>query len=161
MVYNTPPKTTLTMPRFVNTEGLVLMEIERMLRDNLRSGRTALSFDEIDFDQTDLSLAKLAELLARSVAEKQGANLSESLKVKVQTETLPKAITFPYSRHSSYAELCHLIQVFNPKDIYPCTVDEANWDEGILPFAGLHSLNGSLNVKHSRRALLESVVQSE
>ena len=147
------------MPRFVNTEGLVLMEIERMLRDNLRSGRTALSFNEIEFDQTDLSLAKLAELLARSVSEKRNVSLSESLKDKVQTEALPKVITFPYSRHSSYAELCHLVKVFNPKDVYPCTVDEANWDEGmLLPFAGLRYLNRSLNVKHSRPALLESVM---
>lgn len=35
--------------------------------------------------------------------------------------------TFPYSRHSSYNELCMLIEAFTPLDIYPCTVDEANW----------------------------------
>jgi hypothetical protein len=35
--------------------------------------------------------------------------------------------TFPYSRHSSYTELCHLIEAFKPKDIWPCTVDKANW----------------------------------
>lgn len=35
--------------------------------------------------------------------------------------------TFPYSRHSSYTELCHLIEAFKPKDIWPCTVEKANW----------------------------------
>ena len=35
--------------------------------------------------------------------------------------------TFPYSRHSSYNELCHLIEAFKPKNIHPCTVDDANW----------------------------------
>lgn len=35
--------------------------------------------------------------------------------------------TFPYSRHSSYTELCHLIEAFEPRDIWPCTVDKANW----------------------------------
>ncbi|GAB7329712.1 hypothetical protein MBLNU13_g01444t1 [Cladosporium sp. NU13] len=40
---------------------------------------------------------------------------------------LPKQITFPYSRHSSYEELCYLIDAFKPKDIWPCTVDKANW----------------------------------
>jgi hypothetical protein len=35
--------------------------------------------------------------------------------------------TFPYSRHSSYTELCHLVEAFKPKDIWPCTVDKANW----------------------------------
>lgn len=35
--------------------------------------------------------------------------------------------TFPYSRHSSYAELCYLIEAFRPEEIHPCTVDEASW----------------------------------
>lgn len=35
--------------------------------------------------------------------------------------------TFPYSRHSSYDELCLLIEAFKPKNIHPCTVDEAAW----------------------------------
>lgn len=34
---------------------------------------------------------------------------------------------FPYSRHSSYNELCHLVEVFRPVDIHPCTVEEATW----------------------------------
>lgn len=36
---------------------------------------------------------------------------------------------FPYSRHSSYSELCHLIQAFKPRDIIPCTVDAETWCE--------------------------------
>ncbi|KAF2430179.1 hypothetical protein EJ08DRAFT_679454 [Tothia fuscella] len=43
------------------------------------------------------------------------------------TIPLPKEITFPYSRHSSYSELCDLVAAFRPKDIYPCTVDENTW----------------------------------
>ncbi|TEA14653.1 Protein artemis [Colletotrichum sidae] len=31
-------------------------------------------------------------------------------------QQLPKTITFPYSRHSSYQELCDLIQSFRPRD---------------------------------------------
>lgn len=34
---------------------------------------------------------------------------------------------FPYSRHSSYEELCHLVRVLKPSDIYPCSIDEKNW----------------------------------
>lgn len=34
---------------------------------------------------------------------------------------------FPYSRHSSYDELCDLVKAFLPTDVYPCTVDEENW----------------------------------
>ncbi|KAF2717878.1 hypothetical protein K431DRAFT_195009, partial [Polychaeton citri CBS 116435] len=40
---------------------------------------------------------------------------------------LPKRVTFPYSRHSSYQELCHLIAAFQPTDIHPCTVDAVGW----------------------------------
>lgn len=41
--------------------------------------------------------------------------------------TLPSKIKFPYSRHSSYRELCHLVEVLKPKDIWPCTVDPTRW----------------------------------
>jgi DNA cross-link repair 1C protein len=40
---------------------------------------------------------------------------------------LPRVIQFPYSRHSSYPELCHLVEIFRPKDIWPCTVDIDEW----------------------------------
>lgn len=43
------------------------------------------------------------------------------------TSALPNRIRFPYSRHSSYRELCHLLQVLRPKDIWPCTVDSVRW----------------------------------
>lgn len=41
----------------------------------------------------------------------------------------PRTITFPYSRHSSYSELCELVAAFRPQDIHPCTVDEDSWTE--------------------------------
>ncbi|KAH6955882.1 beta-lactamase-like protein [Ilyonectria sp. MPI-CAGE-AT-0026] len=45
---------------------------------------------------------------------------------------LPKIIQFPYSRHSSYPELCQLVKVFRPKDVWPCTVNPTEWlKEGI------------------------------
>jgi DNA cross-link repair 1C protein len=40
-------------------------------------------------------------------------------------------IQFPYSRHSSYSELCALVEAFKPKDIHPCTVDETAWTEKV------------------------------
>ncbi|KAK3401585.1 hypothetical protein B0T20DRAFT_118021 [Sordaria brevicollis] len=42
---------------------------------------------------------------------------------------LPGLITFPYSRHSSYAELCHLVDAFKPKDVWPNTVHPREWFE--------------------------------
>lgn len=40
---------------------------------------------------------------------------------------LPKLIRFPYSRHSSYPELCAFVDAFKPKDVWPCTVDPNDW----------------------------------
>ncbi|KAH7129977.1 artemis protein [Dactylonectria estremocensis] len=40
---------------------------------------------------------------------------------------LPKIIRFPYSRHSSYSELCQLVDAFQPKDVWPCTVNPVEW----------------------------------
>jgi hypothetical protein len=47
-------------------------------------------------------------------------------------------IRFPYSRHSSYSELCDLVRALEPQDVFPCTVDEANW----TPDLSMQSLFG-------------------
>ncbi|EXJ89836.1 hypothetical protein A1O3_02903 [Capronia epimyces CBS 606.96] len=52
-------------------------------------------------------------------------------------------IHFPYSRHSSYHELRHLIGVFRPKDICPCTVDLESWCEDL----SMEALFGDLCVE--------------
>ncbi|QIW97420.1 hypothetical protein AMS68_002938 [Peltaster fructicola] len=46
----------------------------------------------------------------------------------LRPDGLPRCITFPYSRHSSYEELRFVIKAFLPHEIYPCTVDEG-WTE--------------------------------
>ncbi|KAH8728487.1 beta-lactamase-like protein [Phaeosphaeriaceae sp. PMI808] len=51
-----------------------------------------------------------------------------------------RIIRFPYSRHSSYSELCELVAAFKPEDIFPCTVDEENW----TPELSIQSLFGEL-----------------
>ena len=79
----------------------------------------------------DISLRQFVEALARSALDRKRPALDEGLTDRLELETFPRFITFPYSRHSSYAELCHLVKVFNPKDVYPCTVDEINWDEDV------------------------------
>ncbi|KAK3384414.1 hypothetical protein B0T24DRAFT_83307 [Lasiosphaeria ovina] len=54
-----------------------------------------------------------------------------------ERETLPSVITFPYSRHSSYQELCHLVGAFRPRDVWPCTVSPAEWYEKHITIADL------------------------
>ena len=104
-----------------------------MLSERLRSQRTVISLDDVGLDpkQRDIPPTRIKQALTRSVAGMKRAIPNESLSDKVQAEALPRVITFPYSRHSSYAELCHLVRIFNPKDVYPCTVDDANWDEEV------------------------------
>lgn len=40
-----------------------------------------------------------------------------------------RTIHFPFSRHSSYSELRHLVRILQPRDICPCVVDIQSWTE--------------------------------
>jgi hypothetical protein len=84
----------------------------------------------LDRQEDDLSLSELAKIILRSLTNKRNAKVTEN---KQQEQGLPRVITFPYSRHSSYAELCDLVRAFRPKDVYACTVDADTWHEGLFP----------------------------
>ncbi len=117
--------------RFVNQhDSTKLSDMRRMLLAGLHSSRKVLVLNdaELECKQEDLTLEELANILIRSAAQQPTAE--ETRSVQEGDVHLPKVITFPYSRHSSYAELCCLVRVFMPVDIYPCTVDKANWHEG-------------------------------
>jgi DNA cross-link repair 1C protein len=121
---------------FGKTDASLVVEVKRMLLAGLRSSRKAVSLGDmgLDREEYELSIKELTKVLARSIAEKRSEKLNgrlTDLNEYLQEHNLPKVITFPYSRHSSYAELCHLVGVFKPRDVYPCTVDESRWHEGI------------------------------
>jgi hypothetical protein len=120
--------------RFENTEEPVMTDVRRMLLEGFRSTKQAISLGDmgLDRDEDELSLAHLTKVMARSLSQKRSASLTDSLEDGGHKGGLPKVITFPYSRHSSYDELCDLVRIFMPKDVYPCTVDEENWHEGLL-----------------------------
>lgn len=42
---------------------------------------------------------------------------------------LPRTIRFPYARHSSYPEICELVNLFKPSDVWPCTEDPVEWQK--------------------------------
>ncbi|KAK5105374.1 hypothetical protein LTS08_001651 [Lithohypha guttulata] len=71
-----------------------------------------------------------------SLANKQPA-LTEQEKLPTTTSNV---IHFPYSRHSSYSELRHLVGTLRPKDICPCTIDLKIWSEEV----SMQSLFGDL-----------------
>lgn len=101
----------------------------------LHANQTGMDHEDIsELDQLPLDslIPALASLAAKDREQESGnAPLTETdhdaLPNPHPHDKLPKRITFPYSRHSSYTELCHLITAFKPYDIWPCTVDKANW----------------------------------
>ncbi|KAF8416498.1 beta-lactamase-like protein, partial [Tirmania nivea] len=94
--------------------------------------------EKIAFSLLSKVLAKVAETkkLTKQELIVDGADVKKQWDVKVEEcvlgqngEWLPTRVSFPYSRHSSYKELRHLVGKFQPLDVYPCVVDENNWSE--------------------------------
>ncbi|KAF2100991.1 hypothetical protein NA57DRAFT_74586 [Rhizodiscina lignyota] len=106
-----------------------------------QSGRLRVDMSKIPEgnDSDDIPLEKVTDIL-RSVATVSAVNNGNSELEEVTTNALPRTITFPYSRHSSYSELRELVAAFKPRDIYPCTVDEMSWNES----TSMRSLFGDL-----------------
>ena len=119
---------------FPDAEDAVLNDIRNVLLAGSRSLSRAMSLDDMGLDrqEDDLSLSELTKIILRSLTSKKTAINTAS---KQQEQGLPREITFPYSRHSSYAELCDLVRVFRPKDVYACTVNAATWHEGLWSYA--------------------------
>lgn len=65
--------------------------------------------------EIDLTLQRLVSVLTSNASRESHENVG------------PRTIRFPYSRHSSYSELCGLVNAFRPRDVFPCTVDESTW----------------------------------
>ncbi|KAJ5142698.1 uncharacterized protein N7515_001485 [Penicillium bovifimosum] len=99
-----------------------LSQMRGALLDAFRSRRKALSLDTYGVkEEGEIPLKNLVTALSHGPSEISGG----------ATTDLPNTIHFPYSRHSSYAELCELVAALRPKDVYPCTVDPATWDEHV------------------------------
>jgi hypothetical protein len=115
----------------ITDEGL-LSRVLALLQSSLddRKGKLELGnavLKESQDSDDDLSLQTLVSVLATHVSNSENS-------VEKQNET----IRFPYSRHSSYSELCTLVKAFQPKDVFPCTVDEGGWH----PALGMRALFG-------------------
>jgi DNA cross-link repair 1C protein len=103
-------------------------------------------------EQEDVKLEELVTILSKVTSDDTPDSPSCKRAHQDQRTTggLPKTITFPYSRHSSYSELCHLVQAFQPKDVYPCTVDEATWTPAVSMRALFGHLCSSSNFVHDQ-----------
>ncbi|KAF3041677.1 hypothetical protein E8E12_003902 [Didymella heteroderae] len=101
----------------------LLSKVLKLLQYALTTGSASVDFGlqlqkESQVSDDDLSLQKFVAALSSTASRKQLD------KTEPQRN---KSIRFPYSRHSSYSELCELVAVFKPRDVFPCTVDEATW----------------------------------
>lgn len=118
------------IPSFAETDKPTVEDIRRMLLAELSSNSEAISLDGIPSSDDHVSLKHLGESLLRKLAQNSNEEPDERRDYSSRNNGLPKLITFPYSRHSSYPELLDLVKIFKPKDVYPCTVDEEGWHEG-------------------------------
>lgn len=76
---------------------------------------------------------------------------SEGITRKNKDLKLTPEQTFPYSRHSSYTELCHLIDAFKPADIFPCTVEHKTWTAAnSMSFLFGHLYDGLCKFSHDQ-----------
>jgi DNA cross-link repair 1C protein len=100
--------------------------IRGFVLDAVQNGRNAsLNLDVSSFgEQNETMLANAIQAIAR---KSQLQRETKNAKQLDSPEDLPKMIRFPYSRHASYPELCHLVSALKPRDVWPCTVSPADW----------------------------------
>jgi DNA cross-link repair 1C protein len=107
------------------TDSNVLSKAKYAL-SSTKQGRDAwISLEGLGLDLDEkISLVDLISLISP-----KGGEFRPSNKTMSEDSSPNNTIHFPYSRHSSYNELRHLVSIFQPKDICPCTVDENSWSE--------------------------------
>lgn len=111
---------------------------EDLLRVNAFLLKACQRSQRLQLEEEKMSLDELVDMLVR-VSASTADNTQQEF-VATDQAALPKTITFPYSRHSSYSELCALVKAFRPRDVYACTVDEQSW----APDVSMESLFGHL-----------------
>ncbi|KAK4555753.1 hypothetical protein LTR86_006973 [Recurvomyces mirabilis] len=110
----------------------------------------------IDIDEVPLDriLPILAGLLDSKRKKKEDTAILMSRAANKRPDGLTKQITFPYSRHASYSELCLLINALRPADIHPCTVDEQDWGaDNSMGYLFGHLYNDPVSFSHDQMML--------
>lgn len=73
-------------------------------------------------DDLCANLAAFKKMLERRMIGEQKLAIGE-------LNDLPRTIRFPYARHSSYPEICELVDLFKPRDVWPCIEDPMEWQK--------------------------------
>lgn len=98
----------------------------------LLSGDKNMALDGLDLNaEKDISLQEFLQRMS-TTDRAQTAPVDEPQSCRASDPgLLSNIVHYPFSRHSSYTELCALVAAFKPADIYPCTVDEQSWTERV------------------------------
>ncbi|KAI4258097.1 MAG: hypothetical protein LQ352_001340 [Teloschistes flavicans] len=93
----------------------LLMSTMNLIEKALDSGKRAIALDlqDASLEEDTIPLENLARLLSTLASQEDAQQQRKE--------------SFPYSRHSSYEEMCHLLSVFKPRDVYPCVTDRETW----------------------------------
>ncbi|KAK1633236.1 beta-lactamase-like protein [Colletotrichum phormii] len=99
------------------------------LETGAKTGRNlSLDLDLASFgEKNEAAIMDVFQAVGRKKQLEEQSTQSLKPPIDGPSGELPRFITFPYSRHSSYQELCDLVRVFRPKDVWPCTVNPADW----------------------------------
>lgn len=121
------------MKASVNSTKNIAREVRARLVDFLQEvckspGPVTLSILKLEDDAAD---AELKDIPSAIQYLQKAVNHGQTF---ASSDPQPNRIRFPYSRHSSYDELCQLLQVLKPRDVWPCTVQPVRWiKEGKTP----------------------------
>jgi DNA repair metallo-beta-lactamase len=99
----------------------------------LTSRKLKISLNGLDLDaQKEIPLQEfLKRLLALDQVKPAPHNDYASHITHTEGSLGDDTLHFPFSRHSSYNELCDMVTRFRPREIYPCTVEEKKWTEDV------------------------------
>ena len=94
-----------------------------------RLGNSSISLEGLGLDlEPEISLKDFVSLISGHPKLSESVS-NKSLMKEVVTVSKDRIVHFPYSRHSSYEELRHLVSAFRPKDVCACTVELESWTD--------------------------------
>jgi len=124
------------------TDEKILTKIVTMLQAEIDAKRrgiqleaddedSKLDLENIPIDELPDMLAEMAKNGPRIEKEEDEVEVKPApappTKTTTSNRTLPRQITFPYSRHSSHSELRLLLAAFRPRDVWPNTFSKPQY----------------------------------
>lgn len=126
--------------------------IREALKGARESGSSKISLEGLGLESDiEVSLNDLAKLMSQQKDERS----RKTAKAAKTGQRLRQTIHFPFSRHSSYEELRHLVSVFRPQEVHACTVDIATWSEEVSMKALFGDLCSGTSFQHDALVRLD------